>query len=98
MTTPSKTLLAVAVGGLTLGSIVAHYGDDASPAALAAVLPLGAIASGMFLIVFMLEKEVAAYDQEQAMKGAPRCNTVPAPETDEIYRQRTTIQLKETAL
>lgn len=80
MTILSKTFLTVAIGGLTLGSIVAYYGESASPTVLAAVLPLGAVAFGMFLIVFMLEKEVASYDREQAMKvEAPQCSTAPAP-------------------
>ncbi|HTV42087.1 MAG TPA: hypothetical protein VMF08_16070 [Candidatus Sulfotelmatobacter sp.] len=68
MTTLSKILLTIATTGLAGGSVVAFYGDNASPVALAVVLPLGAVAFGMFLIVFMLEKEVASYDQEQALK------------------------------
>lgn len=80
MTGLSKTFLTVAIGGLTLGSIIASCGESASHVVLAAVLPLGAVAFGMFLIVFMLEKEVASYDREQAMKEeAPQCNTAPAP-------------------
>ena len=67
MTTPSKILLAVAVTGLTGGILIDDHGVNASPA-LSAVLPLGAIASGLFLIVFMMEKEVAKYDEEQAKK------------------------------
>lgn len=88
MTILSKTLLAVAIVGLTGGSFIASYGDNARPMALAVVLPLGAVAFGMFLIVFALQKEVAVYDREQAMKEqAPRCNTVPGSETKEIRPQ-----------
>ena len=67
MTTLSKILLTVAVTGLAGGSIIDSYGNLSNPA-WTAVLPLGAIAFGLFLIVFMLEKEVAAYDKEQAEK------------------------------
>ena len=96
MTILSKTLLTVAIGGLTLGSIVACCGDNANPVALAAVLPLGAVAFGLFLIVFMLEKEVASYDREQATKGpAPQCNAAPAPKTEINHLRPTAVQLKE---
>lgn len=70
MTILPKTLLIVAIIGLTAGSIVAVYGDPATPA-VAALLPLGAIAFGMFLIVLILEKEMAAYDREEANKPQP---------------------------
>lgn len=85
MTALSKILLTVAVTGLTGGSVIDLYGNLANPA-WSAVLPLGAIAYGLFLIVFMLEKEVAVYDKEQTEKsrGTPR-NTVPRKhETDPI--------------
>lgn len=96
MTTLSKTLLMVAIVGLTLGSIVACY-YDARPLALAAVLPLGAVAWGLFLIVFALEKEVAVYDHEQAMKNpAPRCNTAPAQNRKEISSPSKNVQFKES--
>lgn len=92
----SKTLLAIAVGGLTVGSIVAHYGDNASPVALAAVLPLGAVAFGLFLIVFMLQKEVALFDREQARKKpTPNGNTASTPKKSEACSQPTVVQLKE---
>jgi len=99
MTILSKTLLTVAVGGLTLGSIVAHYGDDAGPVALTAVLPLGAVAFGLFLIVFALEKEVASYDREQAMKGpALQCDTAPAPMRRDVRLQPITVSTREKAI
>ena len=71
MTTFSKTLLTVAATGLAGGSIIDFHGVAASPI-LAAVLPLGAVGFGLFLIVFMLEKEAAKYDDEQAKK-LPLC-------------------------
>lgn len=80
MTVLAKALLTVAVAGLAVGSIVASYGDNASPVALTAVLPLGAVAFGMFLIVFVLQREVAVYDREQAVKRpASQCDIAAAP-------------------
>lgn len=67
MTTLSKLLLTVAIFGLAAGSIVASRGVGGHPT-LAVLMPMGAIAFGLFLIVFILEKEVAMYDQEQAQK------------------------------
>ncbi|HEV2330334.1 MAG TPA: hypothetical protein VGY56_16250 [Verrucomicrobiae bacterium] len=96
MTALSKTLLAVAITGLTSGIIVACYGENVSPLALTLMLPLGAVAFGLFLIVFALQKEVAVYDQEQAMKGpAPQCNTAVPPKTSESPLRSTAGQLKE---
>ncbi|HXC35261.1 MAG TPA: hypothetical protein VNV43_05260 [Candidatus Acidoferrales bacterium] len=96
MTTLSKILLAVAIVGLTGGIIVACYGENVSPLVLTLVLPLGAVAFGLFLIVFALQKEVSIYDQEQAMKGpAPKCNTAVAPKKSESSSRPTAGQLKE---
>ncbi|HEX3627007.1 MAG TPA: hypothetical protein VH280_16480 [Verrucomicrobiae bacterium] len=95
----SKTFLTVAIVGLAGGSVIAWLGDAPRPLALAAVLPLGVVAWGLFLIVFALQKEVAVYDREQAMKGpAPRGNTVPARNRNEIYSPSPTAQLKENAV
>lgn len=99
MTILPKTLLTVAVTGLTLGSVIASYGDNANPLALAAVLPLGAVAFGLFLIVFALEKEVAVFDREQATKGpAPQCDAAPAPKNKEVGSQAGAVQLKQKAV
>ena len=64
MTTLSKTLLAVSVTGLATGSIIDFGGFNLNPAWTVA-LPFGAIAYGLFLISFMLEKEVAAFDEDE---------------------------------
>jgi hypothetical protein len=63
----SKVLLTTAVTGLAGGSLIDFHGVGANPA-LAAVLPSGVIAFGLFLIVFMLEKDVAEHDREQDEK------------------------------
>jgi hypothetical protein len=65
MTTLSKTLLAVTITGLVAGSIIDFGGFNLNPAWTVA-LPFGAIAYGMFLISFMLEKEVAKFDGDEA--------------------------------
>ena len=94
MTTLSKTFLTIAIVGLTAGTIVAACGDNVSPT-LTVVLPFGAIAFGLFLIAFILEKEVAIYDQEQAAKFASQGNTAPAPDKKEIDAHPKTLQRKE---
>ncbi len=65
MTTISKTLLAVTVTGLVAGGIL-NFGGFNLNLAWAAVLPLGAIGYGIFLISFMLEKEAAKFDADEA--------------------------------
>ena len=53
------------VTGLVAGSIIDFGGFDLNPAWTVA-LPFGAIAYGLFLISFMLEKEVATFDADEA--------------------------------
>jgi len=65
MTTLSKTLLAVTITGLVAGSIIDFGGFNLNPA-WAAALPFGAVFYGLFLISFMLEKEVAGFDEDEA--------------------------------
>lgn len=79
MTTPSKILLTAAVIGLVGGSIIDFCATKDIPG-LFAVLPLGAIAFGLFLIAFTLEKEMTKYDKEQAEKmQLLEHNDAPAP-------------------
>jgi len=65
MTTLSKTLLAVTITGLVAGSII-DFGGFNINLAWAAALPFGAVFYGLFLISFMLEKEVARFDEDEA--------------------------------
>jgi hypothetical protein len=93
MTTSSKTLLAVSVTGLVAGSIIDFGRFNLNPAWTVA-LPFGAIAYGLFLISFMLEKEVAKFDADEAkelqlIKGS---HAAPAPRHKPII-QPTIIQL-----
>ena len=68
MTTLSKILLTAAIIGLAGGGVLDFYCNANTNSIATAVLPLGAIAFGAFLIVFMLEKEMAKFDEEEARK------------------------------
>ena len=78
MTTLSKTLLAVTITGLVAGSIIDFGGFNLNPA-WAAALPFGAVFYGLFLISFMLEKEVARFDEDEAkeLQWIKDCRPVP---------------------
>jgi hypothetical protein len=65
MTTLSKTLLSVTVTGLVAGSIIDFSRPNLNPS-WDVVLPFGAIAFGLFMISFMLEKEVAKFNEDEA--------------------------------
>jgi hypothetical protein len=64
MTTMSKTLLSVTVTGLVAGSIIDFGRLNLNPS-WEVVLPFGAIAYGLFMISFMLEKEAAGFDEDE---------------------------------
>ncbi len=67
MTTLSKSLLVVSTTGFVAGIIIDSGGFNLNPSWTLA-LPMGAIFYGLFLISFMLEKEVAKFDEEEAGK------------------------------
>jgi len=67
MTTLSKTLLAASITGFVTGSVIDFGGLNLNPAWTVS-LPVGAVTFGLFLISFMLEKEMAKFDEEEAMK------------------------------
>ncbi len=54
------TIVCLAVGGAFNTGLVDAHGIDA----LYAILPLGAVFAGLLLIVMVLGKETALYDQE----------------------------------
>jgi hypothetical protein len=80
MTTLSKTLLTVTVTGLVAGSIIDFGGFNLNPV-WAAALPFGAVFYGLFLISFMLEKEVAGFDEDEAkeLQSIKDSHPVPGP-------------------
>jgi hypothetical protein len=67
MKTLSKTLLVVSATGFTAGSIIDFGGFSVNPSVTVA-LPLGAVFLGLFMISFMMEKEMAGFDAEEAGK------------------------------
>ena len=67
MTTLTKNLLAISAAGFAVGSVIDFGGFKLNPAWMVA-LPLGAVFFGLFLISFMLEKEMAGFDEEEEGK------------------------------
>lgn len=65
MTKLSKILLAVTVIGFVAGGIFDLCHFNVNPACYVA-LPLGAVAFGMFIISFMMTKEMSKFDEEEA--------------------------------
>jgi len=83
--------------GFVAGGIIDFGGFNLNPSWTVA-LPLGAVFFGLFLISFMLEKEMAGFDEEEAikLKLAERNTPAPAPR-QEPFGQTTGIQFKEMA-
>ena len=67
MTKLSKILLAVSLAGFAAGGIIDFGGFKVIPAVTVA-LPLGAVFFGLALISYMMEKEMAKFDEEAAGK------------------------------
>ena len=59
-----KLLLAISLTGFAVGFFVTLSGFQFAPGWTVA-LPTGAIFFGLFLIVFMLQNEMAKFDEEQ---------------------------------
>lgn|SRR5665213_1882800 len=98
MTTLCKTLLAISATGLAAGSIIDFGGFNVIPA-LTVALPLGAVFFGFFLISFMLENEMAKFDEEESMKLQLIQSSPVAPASKQKRAtQPTIIQLKERTL
>lgn len=68
MTTLTKTFLAASVVGFIIGSIVDFSNLTTDPKWTVA-MPLGAVLFGLFLISLMLQREMSAFDQEEAKKA-----------------------------
>jgi hypothetical protein len=67
MTKLTKTFLVLGVAGFLAGGAIDAIGRDVDPK-WTVVLPLGAVFFGLFLILLMLQKEMAAFDREEAAK------------------------------
>lgn len=98
MTTLSKTLLAVSATGFAAGSIIDSGRFTFNPS-WGGLLPVGAVYFGLFLISFMLEKEVAKFDEEESMKLLlTRCNPAAPMLKQKRIAQPTVVQLKGRTL
>jgi ABC-type nickel/cobalt efflux system permease component RcnA len=84
MTGVTKTLLVLTIVNFVLGLLFVTGALSVGDApALYVTLPAGAICFGLFLIWHMLEKETAAYDEEQrAHRSPPLPAAHPEPEYD----------------
>ena len=98
MTKPTKIFLGLALVGFVAGVWIDASGEPVDPK-LTVVLPLGAVFFGLFLIFLVLQKEMAAFDREEAEKAGPvqPVPTAPAPESTSRDQQGLT-QLKESRL
>lgn len=97
MTTLSKTLLAASVAGFAVGGII-DFGGFSVISELTAVLPLGAVFFGLFMISFMMEKEMAGFDEEEAGKlQLIRCAAAPAPARKHEHEFVQTQTISQTA-
>jgi hypothetical protein len=98
MTTLSKILLAVSVTGFAAGGFVDFGGFSVMPQ-LTVALPLGAVFFGLFMIAFMMQKEMAKFDEEESKKLQlnQRDTTAPVP-AQKPAMQSSGVQFKERAL
>ena len=64
MTRIPKALLAVSLTAFAVGSVVT-FGSSEIPVGWTVAMPVGAIFFGLFLLTFMLQKEVASFDEEE---------------------------------
>lgn len=80
MTTLTKTFLATAVIGFIVGSVIDFSNLTTDPKWTVA-MPLGAVFFGLFLISLMLQREMAAFDQEEAKRLEVVLHETAAPKT-----------------
>ena len=69
MTRIPKVLLAVSLTAFAVGSVVT-YGNPEIPVGWTVAMPLGAVCFGLFLVTFMLQREVARHDEEERARLA----------------------------
>jgi len=67
MTKITKIFLGLSLVGFVAGGAIDFSGIPVDPK-WTAVMPLGAVFFGLFLIFLMLQKEMAAFDREEAEK------------------------------
>jgi hypothetical protein len=64
MTRIPKTFLVVSLTAFAVGSVVT-FGSPEIPVGWTVAMPVGAIFLGLFLVTFMLQKEVVRFDEEE---------------------------------
>ena len=69
MTRIPKVLLAVSLAAFAVG-IVAAFGNPGIPVGWTVMIPLGAVCCGLFLVTFLLQKEVSRFDEEELARLA----------------------------
>ena len=69
MTRIPKVLLAVSLAAFAIGSVAA-FGNPEIPAGWSVMIPLGAVCFGLFLVTFLLQTEVARFDEEERSRLA----------------------------
>jgi len=67
MTALSKTLVSLSATGFAAGGII-DFGGFSVNSSWTVALPMGAVFFGLALISFMMEKEMAKFDAEEAAK------------------------------
>jgi hypothetical protein len=98
MTIFTKTLLAASLIGFILGGVIDFSNLTTNPTWTVA-MPLGAVFFGLFLISYMLQKEMAEFDREEALKLQLVAHETPEP----APRQKTSdstakVRLKEKTI
>jgi hypothetical protein len=98
MTKLTKIFLVLSLIGFAAGVWIDASGKPVDPK-WTGVLPLGAVFFGLFLIFLMLQKEMAAFDREEAAKSRllQPVPIAPAPESARRDQQGLT-QFKESRL
>ena len=73
-----KAFLAVSLTAFAIG-IVATFGNPEIPVGWTVAMPLGAVGFGLFLVTFLLQQEVARFDEgERARLEVANCSARPA--------------------
>ena len=76
MTKLPKAFLAVSLTAFAVGSVVT-FGSPEIPVGWTVGMPVGAIFFGLFLVTFMLQKEVARFDEEELRRLELAAPTAP---------------------
>ena len=94
----TNTHQSISLAGFAAGVWIDYSGQPVDPK-WTAVLPMGAVFFGLFLIFLMLQKEMAAFDREEAEKSRLLRQEAPATAPEPARSdQRGITQLKQSRL